>query len=267
MSDDQVRGRGLTVQDKLLAAITAAGLDPAGGFAPDALGALDHFHTGGRPATLELLQLVADLIEKARVLDIGAGIGGPARLMSSTLDCRVVCLEPSSEYCGASRWLNRLTSQDGRIDVHHGGAPPAPFPDASFDVVWMQNVGMCVVDKPALYREVRRVLRPGGRFVFQEVVACAAGEPYFPVPWADEPSGSFLVSGNELHHLIGAAGFADEVFEDFSEAELGRPPAGERQGPLTLAAWVDNMATKSRNTRRSLEDGRIRMIKGAAVAV
>ena len=256
----------MTIEDRLLAAISAAGLEPARGFAPEALGALDHFHTGGRPATLELLELAPEPRAEARVLDVGAGIGGPARLIASTLGWRVVCLERSSEYCEACRLLNRLTGQDDKIDGHQGSAPPLPFEGASFDVVWMQNVGMSVAHKSALYREVRRVLRPGGRFLFQEVVAGDAGEPYFPVPWAEKASGSFLVSGEELHKLIGAAGLADEAFEDIREVELARPPAGAPQGPLTVGAWVDDMGTKQRNARRSLEDGRLRLIKGAARA-
>lgn len=250
------------VEDRLLDAIRSAGLDLERGFSAEALGALDHFHTGGRRATAELLE-PAELDPRSTALDIGAGIGGPARWITSRWGCRVVCLEPSEDLCRAARLLNRLTHLQEQIDVHAGGAPPIPFPDESFDVVVMQNVGMCIANKPELYHEIARVLRPGGRFLFQEYVTGPVGEPYFPVPWADQASSSFLLSAGELRRLPTAAGLTDEVFEDVSEAELGRPSAGSAQGPLTLGVYVPDFATKSRNARRSLEEGRIRLINGS----
>ena len=252
----------LDLESRLLAAITAAGLNPEGGFGAEDLGMLDHFHTGGRRATVELLEL-AKLDEAARVLDIGAGIGGPARLLASSAGCQVVCLEISDEFCRAARLLNRLTGLDDRIEVRQGSAMQLPFSDASFDVVWMQNVGMNIADKAKLYAEVARVLRPGGRFAFQEVAAGPAGDPHFPLPWADEPSESYLVGVEVFGELLGAARFAPETFEDSSDAELGRPaPAGAGQGPLTVGVYIQDMASKQGNARRSLEDGRLRFARG-----
>lgn len=249
------------IESRLLAAIRAAGLDSDGGFNAEELGTLDHFHTGGRRATLELFEL-ANLDGGERVLDIGSGIGGPARFLASSAGCEVVCLEISDDFCRASRLLNRLTGLDNRIEVRRGSAVQPPFDDASFDLVWMQNVGMSIADKAALYAEVARVLRPGGRLALQEMAAGTAGDPYFPVPWADDPSESFLVGVDTFGELLEAAGFVPEAFEDSSEAELSRPPAGAAQGPLTLGVYIDDMATKSYNARRSLEDGRVRFVRG-----
>lgn len=250
------------IEDRLLAAIRSAGLDPDEGFSPDELGALDHFHTGGRRATGELLALAA-LNAEMTVLDIGAGIGGPSRLIASQSGCRVICLEPSEELCRCARMLNRMTHLDERIEVHEGAAPPIPFADSRFDLVLMQNVGMCIADKPGLYREVARVLRPGGRFLFQEVLTGPAGEPHFPLPWAEQPSTSFMLSLKELRRLLNAADLVREVLEDISQAELDRPSAAAAHGPLTLAVYVPDIATKARNSRRSLEEGRIRLTQGA----
>lgn len=251
----------MDIESRLLAAIAVAGLDTEGGFSAEELGMLDHFHTGGRRATVELLEL-AKLNDGARVLDIGAGIGGPARLLASGAGCEVVCLEVSEDFCRGARLLNRLTGLDDRIEVRQGSAMELPFDDASFDVVWMQNVGMSIADKATLYAEVARALRPGGRFVFQEVAAGPAGDPYFPLPWADEPSESFLVGVDVFGELLGAAGFAPEAFEDSSDAELGRPPGGTGQGPLTVGVYIQDMATKQANARRSLEHGRVRFVRG-----
>lgn len=249
------------LEERILAAIRAAGLDPERGLAPEDLGALDHFHTGGRRATLDLLELVPIRAED-RILDLGAGLGGPARLLASSRGCQVVCLDQSPDYCSAARLLNRLTGLEGRVEVHEGSALDLPFPDASFDVVWMQNLGMNIADKRRLYAEVHRVLKPGGRFAFQEVAAGETGEPYFPLPWASDPGDNFLVPAAVLRTDLEASGFVAQVFEDTSEAELSRPSAGAAAGPLTLAVWVDQIGERSGNSRRSLAEGRIRLVRG-----
>ncbi len=160
------------IEARILAALRAAGLNPEQRLAPEQLGALDHFHTGGLRASRELLDL-ARIRGEDRVLDIGAGLAGPARMLASTLGCRVDCVEMSSDFCAGAELLNRLTGLDDRIEVHKCSALDLPFPDESFDVVWMQNVGMNIADKRKLYGEICRVLKPGGRFAFQEM---AAGE-------------------------------------------------------------------------------------------
>jgi sarcosine/dimethylglycine N-methyltransferase len=253
------------IEARLLAAIRATGLDPDKSLAPEDLGALDHLHTGGRRATLDLLELV-HIQAHERALDLGAGLGGPARLVATARGCHVVCLEMSPDYCAAARLLNRLTGLEDRVEVQEGSALDLPFPEASFDLVWMQNVGMNIGDKARLYAEVRRVLKPGGRFVFQEIAAGEAGEPYFPLPWATDPADSFLVPVADLRGGLEELGFVAEVFEDTSDAELSRPPAGAAPGPLTIATVVEQFAEKSGNARRSLQEGRTRLVRGVCRA-
>ncbi|OGA68464.1 MAG: hypothetical protein A3F77_14455 [Betaproteobacteria bacterium RIFCSPLOWO2_12_FULL_67_28] len=207
---------------------------------------------------LELAQIRAE----DRVLDIGAGLAGPARLLASALGCRVDCLELSPDYCAGAVLLNRLTGLDGRIEVHQGSALELPFPDDSFDAAWMQNVGMNIADKRKLYAEVYRVLKPGGRFAFQEMAAGAAATSYFPLPWATDPADSFLVSAEEIRSVLGESGFIAELFEDTSDAHLSRTPSETAPGQLTLAVFVDNLAQKAGNARRSLQEGQIRLVRG-----
>ena len=137
------------IEVRILAAIRAAGLNPEQRLSPEELGALDHFHTGGLRASRELMEL-AHIRADDRVLDIGAGLAGPARLLASALGCRVDCLDLSADFCAGAVLLNRLTGLDDRIEVHEGSALDMPFPDDSFDVVWMQNVGMNIADKRQL---------------------------------------------------------------------------------------------------------------------
>ncbi len=253
------------IEERLLQAIRAAGLDAEKKIPAESLGALDHFHTGGRRATLELFEL-AKLRKGERVLDVGAGLAGAARLLASALGCSVVCLEPSADYCAGARLLNRLTGLESQVEVRQGDALEMPFADASFDVVWMQNVGMSIPDKPRLYAAVRRVLKRDGRFVFQEMAAGDAPLAYFPVPWALSESGNHLASMDEMRSHIEKGGFAVELFEDTSEAELRKPPSGAGQSSLTLSVYVDNLVEKSKNTRRNLQEKRVRMVRGVFLA-
>lgn len=256
------------IEARILAAIRAAGLDPEHGLSPEALGALDHFHTGGLPASREL-QALARVRAEDRVLDIGAGLAGPARMLASALGCRVDCLEPSPDYCAGAELLNRLTGLEDRIAVHRGSALEQPFADDTFDVAWMQNVGMNIADKRTLYGEIRRVLKPGGRLAFQEMAAGTAPSCYFPLPWAGDPADNHLVSSEEMQSILRKCGFVAELFEDTSDMHLGRTTANATPaaaGQLGLAVFVDNLGQKAGNARRSLEEGRVRLVRGVFLA-
>ena len=252
------------IEKRILAGIRAAGLDPDQHLSPDELGALDHFHTGGLQASHELVEL-AQIRDDDCVLDIGAGLAGCARLLVSEVGCYVECLDMSADYCVGARLLNRLTDLDDRIRVHQGSALDLPFPDKSFDVVWMQNVGMNVADKRGLYEEIARVLKPGGQFAFQEMAAGTVTTSHFPLPWATDPSGNFLISAEEMCSVLDECGFTAELFEDISDADFSRNVLNSTPGAagqLGLAVYVDNLAEKAGNARRSLEDGQIRLVRG-----
>ena len=264
MSTLQAHYSAPEIEARILAAIRAAGLNPEQPISPDELGALDHFHTGGLRASRELLELAK--IEAAdRVLDIGSGLGGSARLLASTTGCRVDCIEMSSDYCAGAVLLNRLTGLEDRIDVHQGSALDMPFSDDSFDVVWMQNVGMNIEDKETLYSEISRVLKPGGRYAFQEMAAGKVPTSYFPLPWASDPGDNFLVSAEEMRAILDRCGLIAELFEDTSDTHLSRTMANATpaaRGQLGLSVFVDNLAQKAGNARRSLEDGQVRLVRG-----
>jgi sarcosine/dimethylglycine N-methyltransferase len=252
------------IEARILAAVRAAGFNPEQRLSPEDLAALDHFHTGGLHASRELVEL-AQIRAEDRVLDIGAGLAGPARLLASTLGCRVDCLEMSPDFCAGAVLLNRLTGLDDRIEVHTGSALDLPFPDDSFDVVWMQNVGMNIADKRRLYGEIHRVLKPGGRYAFQEMAAGKVATSYFPLPWATDPADNFLVSAEEMRSILGECGFIAGLLEDTSDAHLSRTIANATPaapGQLGLGVYVDNLAQKAGNARRSLEEGQVRLVRG-----
>jgi SAM-dependent methyltransferase len=253
------------IEARILSALREAGLDPAQRLSPEELGALDHFHTGGFRAS-RVLQDLAQIRAEDRILDIGAGLAGPARMLASSPGCQVDCVELSPDYCAGAVLLNRLTGLDDRIEVHKGSALELPFPDDLFDVVWMQNVGMNIADKRKLYEEVCRVLKPDGRFAFQEMTAGKTAASYFPLPWATDPADNSLVSAEALHSILDESGFIAEYFEDVSDTQLNPPASGTpeiaAQVQLSLSVYVDNLAQKAENATRSLREGQIRFVRG-----
>jgi sarcosine/dimethylglycine N-methyltransferase len=253
------------IETRILTAIRAAGLNPDQRLSPDDLAALDHFHTGGLRASLELLE-VSQIKAGDRVLDIGAGLAGPARMLAHKLGCNIDCIELSPDYCVGAALLNRLTGLERQIAVHEGSALDMPFEDDAFDAAWMQNVGMNIADKRKLYTEVRRALKPGGRFAFQEMASGATLTSYFPLPWASEPADSFLVSVDEMCSVLHECGFIEEFFEDTSDVHLKRTAEAaaqpQAQTQLGLAVFVDNLGLKAGNAKRSLQEGQIRLVRG-----
>jgi sarcosine/dimethylglycine N-methyltransferase len=182
---------------------------------PQQLATLDQFHTMGLVAT-EALARLARITADMSVLDVGSGVGGPARFLAATFGCRVTGIDLSEPFVDAARYLTARTGQGDNVAFQAGSALALPFDDGSFDAVFLQHVAMNISDRPRLYREIRRVLKQGGRFATFDVVALAA-EPHFPVPWARTPATSFLLTADATREAIEQAGFRTLIAQDDSE--------------------------------------------------
>ena len=189
----------------VLGALRAAGKD-VDRLSLEDLAPVDEFHVRGRPATVELAGALG-LAPGMRVLDVGSGIGGPSRYVAATYDCQVVGIDLTEEYCRVAALLADRVGLGDRVEYHPGNALAMPFEDAAFAVAYTQHVAMNIEDKPRLYREVWRVLEPGGRFGIYDLLQGAGGEVVYPVPWARDASTSFLVPPPELRRLLEGAGF------------------------------------------------------------
>src|SRR5579871_2695840 len=160
------RATGLT--ERLKTALNALG--PADQqLAPQQLAGLDQFHTRGLAATAELARLIGITAGMA-VLDVGSGVGGPARFLAATAGCHVTGVDLSEPFVDAARYLTGRTGQGALVSFETGSALELPFADDHFDVALLQHVAMNIADRPRLYREIRRVLKPGGRFATYDVV-------------------------------------------------------------------------------------------------
>ena len=174
---------------RLEARLREDGADPARPTA-EALAPYDHFHGRGLEATEDMAGLL-QVAETDHILDVGSGLGGPARYMARRFGCRVSGVDLTAEFCDVARHLTALLGLEERVSIAHGDALAMPFGDAAFDGAYSMNVSMNIADKRALYREIHRVLRPGAWLMLSEVAQGPGGEPDFPTPWARTASSSF----------------------------------------------------------------------------
>jgi ubiquinone/menaquinone biosynthesis C-methylase UbiE len=172
----------------------------------EALAPYDQFHGRGLEATEEVAQLMqpgpAD-----HILDIGSGIGGPARWFAKNFGCSVTGIDLTPEFCDVARHLTRLLGFEDRVAFETGDALAMPFADASFDGAYSMNVSMNIADKGAFYREIHRVLKPGAWLVLSEIARGEGGEMEYPTPWASSAQSSFLTTPEETRQGLTAAGF------------------------------------------------------------
>jgi len=205
--------------ERLRAALTADGIDPDHPTL-DALAPYDQFHGRSLEATEELANALS-LSPSDHILDIGSGIGGPARYFAERFGCRVTGIDLTPEFCTVARELTRLVGMADRVRFEQGDALHMPFAAESFDGAYSINVAMNIADKGAFYREIHRVLKSGAALGLTEVTRGSGPEPEYPTPWAATPAASFLVSPAETRRQIETAGFDIEGFRDTTQAALG----------------------------------------------
>ena len=235
----------------------------------DDLSPVAEFHIGGQAATLQLAQL-AGMGAGMRVLDVGAGLGGPARTLARHFGVRVTGLDLTAEFCRVATMLSELCGMQDSVSFLHGNALEMPFEDGCFDLVWTQQAGMNIEDKVQLYREANRVLAVGGRLVFQEVLRGTKTPLHLPVPWAREAGMSFLQPSEVIRDLLANAGFREMVWHDTTAQYIdeyrklaaktadpaGPPPLGVH---LILGPEAGQMR---KNVVRNLEEQRIVLVQG-----
>jgi SAM-dependent methyltransferase len=258
-------GRG-DVYGLIVSALEKAG-KPLEGLTVEDLAPVDHYHARGFPATVELADRLP-IRPGDHILDIGCGVGGPARYIAQRFGCRVSGLDITEPYVQAANKLTALLRMEGQVQVLLGDGQKLPYGDACFDGAYALHVTMNVADRPRFFAEAWRVLRPGAFFALTEHGLGPQANPHHPVPWSEDGSGAYLVTPQQTQALLQGAGFTGIDVEEAGAkylagykravqlAERGQLP------PLGVHLLMgENAVLKMSNAGRNIEEGRTRPIE------
>ncbi len=226
--------------------------------APDDLGPVDEFHIGGAPATMSLAEHL-DLEPSSHVVDLGSGLGGPARRVAVAYGCRVTGIDLTPAYVEVAEALTHRSGLGDRVQFCTGSVLDLPFEDHSFDAAMQLHVGMNLPDKARSFAEMARVVRPGGVVGIYDVVWRDGGRLEFPVPWASTPGQSHVGTVEEYVEGLEGAGFDVEMRDQSARAVATLRAMAERAGtpgPLGLHLVLGSTAAvKLKNLGRAVSDG------------
>lgn len=258
------------LEQRILGALEKSGKDLKS-LTSDDLAPLDNFHVGERSAIQELAGFIA-LRPGTHLLDVGCGIGGPARFFAER-GYQVTGIDLSEEFVRVAESLTRRLKLEGKAQYRQGSALEMPFSSGTFDGAYMIHVGMNIQDKAGVFREVARLVKPGGQFAIFDIMKTGSQPLDYPLPWAVNAETSFVGTVDDYRRTLEAAGFrvehqrgrrefAVEFMEKMrAQAAAGVPPVigvhllmGE-QAPVML-----------KNVNAAIADGRLEPLEIVAVA-
>ena len=244
---------------EILRCLKAQGID-AGNVKRKDIAGVDEFHVGGAVVSAELAKK-ADLTQDSNVLDVGCGIGGPARMLADQFHCRVTGVDITAGYIRTASLLSELVGLQDRTKFIQADATAMPFGDNSFDFVWTQHAQMNIEKKIRLYSEIKRVLKKEGTFIYYDIFATGGGPVYYPVPWADSPAISHLITTKDLQSILTRLDFIEAETIDqttagakFLEDLLGKIEAERPPAPGLQLIMGDSALEKLTNILRGIRD-------------
>ncbi len=236
------------------------------------LATVDEFHIRGRKATLELAEQMM-LSEDTRVLDIGCGLGGPARTLAEEYGCHVTGLDLTQAFCDAAEVMSDWVNLGERVAFQQGDATDLPFADNQFDAAMTIHVAMNIPAKDKVYEQARRVVKPGGIFAVYDELQGEGGDALFPAPWARDPSISHLATPDEMKSLLADAGFKVLDVHDSTDESQGwfeamtTRMAQSGPPPVTVQVFLGgDFPEMTRNQVRNLTERRIRTVSYICLA-
>lgn len=262
--DIHYTGKSLII-DNIEKILKKSGIEPGRITASD-LAAIDEFHIRGREATLELAERM-NLKQGFNVLDIGSGMGGTARTIAEVYKCRVTGIDLTKAFCDAAKILSDWVGLEEMVEFKLGNATDLPFEDNHFDAALTIHAGMNIKNKTEMYREARRVIKPGRIFAVYDVLEGEGGDIIFPVPWARDPSISFLATPGEMKLLLTDAGLKIlDTIDSTEESHTWFQSLSERIAktgltPITFQVFLgDDFPEMARNQVQNLIEHRIRTV-------
>jgi sarcosine/dimethylglycine N-methyltransferase len=227
------------------------------------LAGFDQFHVGGLESTVVFGQLLG-IGRGDQVLDAGSGLGGPSRYMAETFGCEVTGVDLAPSYVAIARLLADRTALSAAVTYQVGDLAALAFDTARFDLAYSQHVVMNIRDRGRVYAEMRRVVKPGGRFAFFDVLAAdKKPEPYFPLPWAEHAGASVLLTAKETLAALDQAGWKLSVWQDVTadaRAWFAQQRPVTSQGVHLASVMGPRFAEMASNLGRSLVEEKLRLV-------
>ena len=245
------------IVSRIVSALADAGFD-TNDLEPNVFAGADEFHIGGRKGS-EYVAKALDIKPSQRLLDIGSGIGGPARFIANTLDVTVEGIDLTPEFVEAAVEITEMVGMTEQVSFQVGSATSIPFEDDTFDASTMLHVGMNISDKGLLFSEIARVTKPDGSIVVYDVMRTGEDDLVFPMPWSSTSEYSFVDTVNAYVKAAESAGLELLTVDDHAEMAVSffnNPPS--EPPPVNLGHLMGTgMPEMFANARDAINSGTI----------
>ncbi|MEM6845735.1 MAG: methyltransferase domain-containing protein [Bacteroidota bacterium] len=158
---------------------------------------MDEMHLQGA-AVSEYLANKLNISRQSKVLDVGCGIGGPCRMLADEYECSVIGIDRIPQFIQTARVLTKMMGLSCEVSFLKANALRLPFENASFNIVWTQHILMNIANKARFFSEIRRVLKPGGRFLYYDIFSTGQDGIRYPLLWAENASENHLYAHDEV---------------------------------------------------------------------
>ncbi len=254
--DENLAARGRALLDQL-----PDQLEPAG------LIGIDQFHAGGIEPVQRLLH-AGGVGEGMTVVDLGSGLGGPARL-AAAMGATVIGIDQSPTFAALATELSARCRLSERVTFRVGDITSLDLPDRFADRAMLIHAQMNVFDKCALARSIAQMLKPGGKLLAWEICAAGTGEVTWPTPWSLDGKDSHLVTAGELRAALEEGGLHIASWEDrtawtrgwFQRVLAGLPAPGP-----SLLGLLARGPERAQNFARGLAAGQLALVEVVAHA-
>lgn len=247
--------------ERIIETLNNAKIAPSN-WTPEVLGPADQIHGGGLEQT-KFHASLATITPGMKVLDMGCGIGGPARYFATEFGCEVLGVDITPEYVDVARMLTKKVGLSDKVAFHCNDVTSLPYENNIFDMIWALNVTMNIKNRDALYQEMHRMLKVGGTIAISELGKGPNGQPYYPLPWARDPSYCFLIEPNIMRSKLERAGFrilewVDETARRKAEEGNSQKNVDNIKTPLTIEITRGNdYPVRRKNSARSAKEGKL----------